>query len=74
MTAAAAAGLGIGLAPRLLVERELRSGELVVPVDGVLDERQGYYFAYPEGRPPSEALEAFREWILGLPREASAAT
>ncbi|CAG9181624.1 LysR family transcriptional regulator [Cupriavidus pinatubonensis] len=74
MTAAAAAGLGIGLAPRLLVERELRSGELVVPVERMLDEQQGYYFAYPEGRPPSEALDAFREWILDLPRESSSAT
>jgi len=72
MTAAAVAGLGIGLAPRMLVERELRSGQLVVPIDGVLDEQQGYYFAYPEGRPASGALDAFGEWILGLPRESAA--
>jgi DNA-binding transcriptional LysR family regulator len=66
MTAAAAAGLGIGLAPRLLIERELETGQLVIPVDRVLDASQGYYFAYPEGRPPSQALDAFQAWILGL--------
>ncbi|MCY1214061.1 Glycine cleavage system transcriptional activator [compost metagenome] len=72
MTAAAAAGLGIGLAPRLLIERELQTGQLVIPLAGMLDEQQGYYFAYPEGRPESEALAAFRNWILGLSRDAPA--
>ncbi|CAJ94928.1 DNA-binding transcriptional regulator, LysR family [Cupriavidus necator] len=72
MTAAATAGLGIGLAPRLLIERELRTGQLVIPLAGMLDEQQGYYFAYPEGRPESEALAAFRNWILGLSRDAPA--
>ncbi|BDB26150.1 LysR family transcriptional regulator [Cupriavidus sp. P-10] len=75
MTAAAAAGLGIGLAPRLLIERELQTGQLVIPLAGMLDEHQGYqghqgyYFAYPDGRPESEALAAFRSWILGLSRD-----
>ena len=66
VVAAAAAGKGVGLAPRLLVEQELRTGELVIPVDRHLDVHQGYYFAYPEGRPASGALEQFKQWVLGL--------
>jgi hypothetical protein len=38
----------------------------VIPVDRHLDVRQGYYFAYPEGRPASGALEHFKRWVLGL--------
>lgn len=68
VTAAAAAGMGIGLAPRMLIERELRSGELVVPIDRHLDVRQGYYFAHPEDSPPSEALAHFKRWVLALAR------
>jgi DNA-binding transcriptional LysR family regulator len=66
VTAAAAAGMGVGLAPRILIERELRTGELVIPIDRHLEVRQGYYFAYPEGRPASGALEHFERWVLGL--------
>ncbi|MNT72654.1 Glycine cleavage system transcriptional activator [compost metagenome] len=66
MTAAATAGLGIGLAPRLLIERELETGQLVIPVERVLDVSQGYYFAYPEDGPHAPALDAFRDWVLGL--------
>ena len=62
----AAAGTGIGPAPRILIAHELRTGELVIPVDLHLNVRQGYYFAYPEGRPASGTLEHFRKWLLGL--------
>jgi len=71
MTAAAAAGLGIGLAPRLLIERELETGQLVIPVERGLDVSQGYYFAYPEGRPHVPALDAFRDWVLALSPDAA---
>jgi DNA-binding transcriptional LysR family regulator len=66
VVAATAAGMGIGLAPRILIEHELRTGELVIPIDRHLDVSQGYYFAYPEGRPASGALEHFKQWVLGL--------
>ena len=66
VVAATAAGMGVGLAPRILIEHELRTGELVIPVDRHLDVPQGYYFAYPEGRPASGALEHFKQWVLGL--------
>jgi DNA-binding transcriptional LysR family regulator len=69
VTAAAAAGMGIGLAPRLLIAPELETGELVIPVDRHLNVSQGYYFAYPEGRPGSEALWHFKDWVLGLTRD-----
>ena len=66
VVAAASAGMGTGLAPRILVEQELRTGELVIPVGRHLDVHQGYDFAYPEGRPASGALGQFKQWVLGL--------
>jgi len=69
VTAATAAGMGVGLAPRLLIQHELRTGELVIPIDRSLDVSQGYYFAYPEGRPASGALEHFKRWVLSLTPE-----
>jgi len=66
---AALAGLGVGLFPRFLIESDLASGHLVVPIDKPLENAERYYLAWPlehEGYPP---LEAFRAWIC---REARA--
>lgn len=68
VVAAAVAGLGIGLVPKLLIERELEARQLVVPTDRRLEVAQGYYFAHPEGVKPSDALSAFKDWILSLSR------
>lgn len=61
---AAMEGHGIALAQRALVAREIERGELVAPLDFVLD-RHGhtYHFVWPADRPPSMALVAFLDWL-----------
>ncbi|CBJ36012.1 LysR substrate-binding domain-containing protein [Ralstonia solanacearum] len=68
VVAAAVAGLGIGLVPKLLIGTELETGQLVIPVERSLAVAQGYYFAHPEGVRPSDALGIFEQWILSLAR------
>jgi LysR family glycine cleavage system transcriptional activator len=62
---AAVAGLGLAIVPRFLIEEELRSGALVVPVDRPVSGSEGYYLVYPETRAQLPAVVAFRDWLLG---------
>jgi LysR family glycine cleavage system transcriptional activator len=62
---AAAAGLGMAIVPRFLVEEEIAAGRLVVVFDRPLRSRQAYWLVYPEARAERPALAAFREWLLG---------
>lgn len=61
---AAVAGLGLAIVPRFLVEEELRSGALVIPVDRSLIGQEGYYLVYPEEKANLPAVTAFRDWLL----------
>ncbi len=63
-TTAAAHGLGVALAPRLLVEDDLARGDLVVACDQALTGSRGYYLVSPERRDPPVALGLFRDWLL----------
>ncbi len=63
-TGAAVEGLGIALADRHLVTKELLRGELVVPFDIALDTHSAFYLAYPQNRPMSYSMKAFKDWIL----------
>ena len=62
---AAVAGLGLAIVPRFLIEEELRSGALVVPVDRPISGSEGYYLVYPQARAQLPAVVAFRDWLLG---------
>jgi LysR family glycine cleavage system transcriptional activator len=69
---AAAAGLGIALMPRFLVEAELAAGRLVVPFDLPLDDGQAYTLAYSDDAATQPILRAFRDWLLGeVPEDAA---
>ncbi len=68
---AAVAGLGVAIVPRFLVEEELRSGALVVPVDRPVTGSEGYYLVYPEAKAAMPAVIAFRDWLLGECRAAA---
>jgi len=61
---AAAAGLGVALANRALVEEQLRSGRLVVPFDIELPGANAYYLVYLEDRAGEPKIAAFSEWIV----------
>jgi LysR family glycine cleavage system transcriptional activator len=62
---AAAAGLGVALAPAALVEADLASGRLVRVADAELDEPFAYYLVYPMGRRERPAVRDFRNWLFG---------
>lgn len=60
---AAAAGMGFAIMNRIYVERDLNEGRLLAPFEQTLPTRRGWYLVYPEGRPESRQLQAFRSWI-----------
>lgn len=61
---AAAAGTGIALIPRFLIETELADGQLVSPLPISIRGEGAYYLVLPTGRPVSSALSSFRTWLL----------
>ena len=67
---AAISGLGVALLPELLIETELASGQLVVPVGKPMPSAAHYYLAWPASREDHPPLQAFRRWIV---QEASSA-
>lgn len=62
---AASHGLGVALIPTLLIEPELRQGELVVVCPTPLQGRRAYYFVTPDASVGRQAVQAFRDWLLG---------
>jgi len=64
MTAAAAAyGLGLALVPRMLVEDELASGELVLASNQTQICERAYYLVSPQRADEKLALGHFRRWL-----------
>ena len=61
---AAAAGLGVTLAPAVLVENDLASGRLVRLATAELSEPFAYYLVYPQEKAERAAVQAFRAWLL----------
>lgn len=61
---AAMEDLGIALADRHLIDREIRYGQLVRPLPVELSLRQGFYLVLQKGRPLSDAMQAFFDWIM----------
>lgn len=63
--AAAAQGLGLALVPRLLIEPELRRGELVIAHPLALASQRAYYLVRPQGTGTNlAALELFTQWLI----------
>jgi DNA-binding transcriptional LysR family regulator len=65
MAQAAAAGAGLALIPRFLIEPELAAGTLVEPFAHRLKSRSAYWLVHAKG-PGSPALSRFRDWLTGL--------
>lgn len=61
---AALEGLGVVIAQESLVERFLKSGQLVTPFRRPLLRPHAYQLVYRAGSKDTPAVRAFREWIL----------
>jgi len=55
--------MGIALIPRFLVEDEMRTGSLVVPVNHAYVSDKSYRLIYPEHKADSAVLKHFRDWL-----------
>lgn len=64
MIQAAIRGEGVALAPYGLFRRELEAGQLVRPFEVDADVG-GYWLTWLKSRPPSAAMQAFRDWVRG---------
>ncbi len=70
---AAMVGLGVALLPEFLIEDEIASGRLVVPLAARMRSDEAYYLCAPRGRGPHPPLAAFRDWLGHVARAAEAA-
>jgi LysR family glycine cleavage system transcriptional activator len=61
---AAMEGLGIALADRELIGREVKYGQLVMPLAIEVGLQQGFYLVYQKGRQLNEGMRAFVDWVL----------
>ncbi|QDX80245.1 LysR family transcriptional regulator [Denitratisoma sp. DHT3] len=64
LTMAASCGLGVALAPRMLIEPELARGELRIACDRPLRGARGYYLVTPESGEERQDIVDFRDWLL----------
>jgi len=64
MVQAAIRGEGVALAPYGLFRREIEAGQLVRPFPIECDVG-GYWLTWVKARPPSAAMQAFRDWLAG---------
>ncbi|MHA6324109.1 LysR substrate-binding domain-containing protein [Roseivivax sp. CAU 1753] len=67
---AALAGQGVALASRYLVQRDLKAGRLVQPLNAALDGGQDFYLLTPR-QGASDASLRVRDWLLGMTGEGS---
>ena len=63
-------GMGIALVPRCLVEDEIQAGMVQAPELEPYRSAQGYWLCHREDRAESQALGAFRDWLLAQAEEA----
>ena len=67
---AAAAGLGVALGSRIVVQGDVDDGRLVMPFGDLTDEDLSYWFVYPRGSARKPNLSAFRDWLIEEARQA----
>ncbi|WP_415906343.1 LysR substrate-binding domain-containing protein [Neptuniibacter sp. QD72_48] len=56
---------GVVLSNALLVQEELKRGELIEPFSYRLSVEKSYYLVYPSNRSLSPAANLFKDWLLG---------
>lgn len=75
MIEAAVSGLGVGMADRQMIGRDIEAGQLIVPFDIHMPSHGAYHLVYPDRTKDDPRFQAFREWLLeqaAAEREASA--
>lgn len=70
LVGAVIAEMGVGLAPRCLVQDELRRGEIVEPFASEVSLPYGHFLCYAPDRADSPVFQAFRMWLHGACGEA----
>lgn len=68
---AAKDGLGVALAPRPLIARDVAAGQLAIPFSTAMPSRYAYYLVTPQASAERPEVRQFREWVLA---EAAAET
>jgi DNA-binding transcriptional LysR family regulator len=66
LSTAAAAGLGVALLPKFLVQTELDRDELVMIMDLPLKSSYGYYLIIPIDKTDYAPVAAFSQWLLDV--------
>ena len=61
---AAMEDLGVALADLRMIEREVKYGQLVIPLDVQMPTPQGFHMVYQAGRELSEAMRCFFDWVM----------
>ncbi len=69
---AAASGLGVAVADRLLLRRQLEEGRVVAPFDVSSGGDHAYHLLYPPEYERDPRITAFRDWVLAMVGEAQA--
>jgi len=67
---AAAAGLGVALGSRIIMQDDLDEGRLVMPFGDLTDEDLSHWLVYPKGSARKPKVAAFREWLLAEAAQA----
>lgn len=60
---AAKEGVGVAITQPCLIERELKSGELVIPFALAVTTERGYFLCLNKDRLPTQGLQAFTQWV-----------
>jgi DNA-binding transcriptional LysR family regulator len=66
---AAISGLGVALLPRILIERELRSGALIQVHPHSIANPETVYYSFPEQKRDWEPLKRFDQWLSAAVRD-----
>jgi DNA-binding transcriptional LysR family regulator len=66
---AAVSGLGVALLPRILIDRELRSGTLVQVHAHSIPNPETIYYSFPEQKRDWEPLRRFDQWLISTVRD-----
>ena len=56
--------LGVALADRSLIAREVKYGQLLTPLDLQMPTRQGFFMVYQTGRELSTGMRCFFDWVM----------